>query len=32
MGSVLFYACFVVALNLVADVVLVWLNPKLRFE
>lgn len=32
MGSVLFYAVFVVALNLVADVVLVWLNPKLRFE
>jgi oligopeptide transport system permease protein len=32
MGSVLFYACFVVVLNLVADVVLVWLNPRLRFE
>ena len=32
MGSVLFYACFVVVLNLVADVALVWLNPKLRFE
>jgi oligopeptide transport system permease protein len=32
MGSVLFYACFVVALNLAADVALVWLNPKLRFE
>jgi len=32
MGSVLFYACFVVVLNLAADVVLVWLNPKLRFE
>jgi oligopeptide transport system permease protein len=32
MGSVLFYAFFVVALNLVADVVLVWLNPRLRFE
>jgi oligopeptide transport system permease protein len=32
MGSVLFYAVFVVALNLAVDVVLVWLNPKLRFE
>lgn len=32
MGSVLFYAGFVIALNLVADVVLVWLNPKQRFE
>jgi oligopeptide transport system permease protein len=32
MGSVLFYAVFVVVLNLVADVILVWLNPKLRFE
>jgi oligopeptide transport system permease protein len=32
MGTVLFYACFVVALNLAADVVLVWLNPKLRFD
>jgi oligopeptide transport system permease protein len=32
MGSVLFYAVFVVALNLVADVVLVWMNPRLRLE
>ena len=32
MGSVLFYAAFVIAMNLVVDVVLVWLNPKLRFE
>jgi oligopeptide transport system permease protein len=32
MGSVLFYAGFVVLLNLVVDVVLVWMNPKLRFE
>jgi oligopeptide transport system permease protein len=32
MGSVLFYAGFVVVLNLVVDVVLVWMNPKLRFE
>jgi oligopeptide transport system permease protein len=32
MGSVLFYAVFVIAMNLAVDVVLVWLNPKLRFE
>jgi oligopeptide transport system permease protein len=32
MGSVLFYALFVILLNLVVDVVLVWLDPKLRFE
>jgi oligopeptide transport system permease protein len=32
MGSVLFYAVFVVVFNLAADVVMVWLNPKLRFE
>jgi oligopeptide transport system permease protein len=32
MGSVLFYAVFVIAMNLVVDIALVWLNPKLRFE
>lgn len=32
MGSVLFYAVFVVALNLLADIVLVWMNPRLRLE
>jgi oligopeptide transport system permease protein len=32
MGSVLFYAVFVIVLNLVADIVLVWMNPRLRFE
>jgi oligopeptide transport system permease protein len=31
-GTSLFYACFVVVLNLMADILLVWLNPKLRFE
>lgn len=31
MGSVLFYAVFVIVMNLVVDIVLVWLNPKLRF-
>jgi oligopeptide transport system permease protein len=32
MGAVLFYAVFVIAFNLLADIALVWLNPKLRFE
>lgn len=32
MGAVLFYAAFVIAMNLVVDVVLVWLDPKLRFD
>ena len=32
MGSVLFYACFVIVLNLAADIAVVWLNPKLRLE
>jgi oligopeptide transport system permease protein len=32
MGAVLFYAVFVIGMNLVVDIVLVWLNPKLRFE
>jgi oligopeptide transport system permease protein len=31
-GSVVFYAALLVVLNLIVDVVLVWLNPKLRFE
>lgn len=32
MGSVLFYAVFVVGFNLLADILLVWMNPRLRFE
>ena len=32
MGVVLFFATLIVLLNLVADIVLVWLNPKLKFE
>ncbi len=32
MGVVLFFATLIVVLNLVADIVLVWLNPKLKFE
>ncbi len=31
-GTVLFYAVLVIGLNLLVDIVLVWLNPKLRFE
>lgn len=32
LGTVLFYATLIILLNLVVDVLLVWLNPKLRFE
>ena len=32
LGTVILYATLVVALNLVADIVQVWLNPKLKFE
>jgi oligopeptide transport system permease protein len=32
MGTTLVYAALVVAMNLVADIVAVWMNPKLRFE
>ena len=31
-GLVLLYATLIVVLNLIADIVLVWLNPRLRFE
>lgn len=31
-GCVLVYAALIVMLNLLADVVLVWINPRLRFE
>ncbi|HZP61047.1 MAG TPA: ABC transporter permease subunit [Opitutaceae bacterium] len=31
-GTVILYAALIIALNLVVDVVQVWLNPKLRFE
>jgi oligopeptide transport system permease protein len=31
LGTVLFYATLLILLNLVVDVVQVWLNPKLRF-
>ena len=32
MGTTLIYAVLVVAMNLLADVVQVWMNPRLRFE
>jgi oligopeptide transport system permease protein len=32
LGTVLFYAVLIIFFNLLVDVVLVWLNPKLRFE
>ncbi len=32
MGTVLFYATLIIFLNLVVDIVQVWLNPKIRFE
>jgi oligopeptide transport system permease protein len=32
LGTVILYAGLIVTLNLVVDVVQVWLNPKLRFE
>lgn len=32
MGSVLFYAAFVIVMNLMVDIVVVWLDPKLRLE
>lgn len=32
MGTVLFYAFLILVMNLVVDVLQVWLNPKLRFD
>jgi oligopeptide transport system permease protein len=32
LGTVVLYAALIVTLNLVVDVVQVWLNPKLKFE
>jgi oligopeptide transport system permease protein len=32
LGSVLFYAALLIALNLIVDIVQVWLNPRLKFE
>jgi oligopeptide transport system permease protein len=32
LGTVILYAGFLIAMNLVADIALVWLNPRLKFE
>jgi oligopeptide transport system permease protein len=32
MGTVLFFATLIIALNLLVDILQVWLNPKLRFD
>ncbi|HMD61192.1 MAG TPA: ABC transporter permease subunit [Opitutaceae bacterium] len=32
LGTVILYAGFLIAMNLMADIALVWLNPKLKFE
>ncbi len=32
MGVVLFFATLIVVLNLVSDIIMVWLNPKLKFD
>jgi oligopeptide transport system permease protein len=32
MGTVLFYAVLIIVMNMLVDIVQVWLNPKLRFE
>jgi oligopeptide transport system permease protein len=31
-GLVIFFAVLIISMNLLADIVVVWLNPKLRFE
>ncbi|MDQ6631311.1 MAG: ABC transporter permease subunit [Verrucomicrobiota bacterium] len=32
LGTVIFYAALIITLNLIVDVIQVWLNPKLKFE
>src|SRR3989449_11783402 len=32
LGAVLFYATLIVAFNLIVDLVLIWMNPRLKFE
>jgi oligopeptide transport system permease protein len=32
LGCVLFYAALIVVFNLIVDVVLIWMNPRLKFE
>jgi oligopeptide transport system permease protein len=31
-GVMVLYACFLVTLNMCSDIMLVWMNPKLKFE
>ena len=32
MGTVMFYACLIIVFNALVDMMLVWLNPKLRLN
>lgn len=32
LGTVILYAAFLIAMNLLVDIALVWLNPRLKFE
>jgi oligopeptide transport system permease protein len=32
LGAVLFYAALIILFNLIVDIVLVWMNPRLKFE
>ncbi|MDP9254662.1 MAG: ABC transporter permease subunit [Verrucomicrobiota bacterium] len=32
LGAVLFYAALIIVFNLIVDIVLVWMNPRLKFE
>ena len=32
LGTVLFYAGLIIVLNMIVDIVQVWMNPRLRFE
>jgi oligopeptide transport system permease protein len=32
LGTVILYASLIILLNLVVDIIQVWLNPKLKFE
>ena len=32
LGTVMFYATLIISLNLLVDIIQVWVNPRLRFE
>jgi oligopeptide transport system permease protein len=32
LGAVLFYAALIIVFNLLVDIVLVWMNPRLKWE